>query len=133
MLSYSAGAIYFSAVKWNGLNLFTINGWQTFLGWIFLLPFLLFTYDPNENHFTSSFWGSVLWLAVPVSVFAVQLWLWLLKTNTVRAGLWLFLCPLFGFAIAAWITHDVISIYTFIGILLVIAGLFISQRMKGNN
>lgn len=32
MLSYSAAAIYFSLKKWNGLSLFTINGWQTFFG-----------------------------------------------------------------------------------------------------
>ncbi len=130
MVSYSAGAIYFSAVKWNNMNLITINGWQTLLGGVLLLPFTLFTYQKDANHFTYAFWGSVVWLVVPVSVFAVQLWLWLLKTNTVKAGLWLFLCPVFGFAIAGWLTHDVISIYTIIGVVLVIAGLFISQRMK---
>jgi drug/metabolite transporter (DMT)-like permease len=130
MLSYSAGAIYFSAVKWNNMDLITINGWQTFLGGLFLLPFTLFTYHNNNNQFTISFWISVMWLAVPVSIFAVQLWLWLLKTNTVKAGLWLFLCPVFGLVIAAWLTHDIISIYTIIGVLLVITGLFIAQKMK---
>lgn len=130
MLSYSAGAIYFSAVKWGDIGLVTINGWQTFLGGILLLPFMLFTYRSNDNNFTSTFWMSVVWLAIPVSVFTVQLWLWLLRTNTVKAGLWLFLCPVFGFAIAGWITHDVINLYTIIGVLLVIAGLFISQKMK---
>ena len=130
MISYSAGAIYFSAIKWNTLDLVTINGWQTFLGGVLLIPFTLFTYDNNQNHFTGMFWASVTWLAVPVSIFAVQLWLWLLKENTVKAGLWLFLCPVFGFAIAAWLTHDVISGYTIVGVILVLAGLFISQRIK---
>ena len=130
MISYSAGAIYFSYVKWNKMDLLTINGWQTFLGGLLLLPFTLFTYHYAENNFTGEFWASVAWLAIPVSVFTVQLWLWLLKTNTVKAGLWLFLCPVFGFAIAGWLIHDVISLYTIIGIILVISGLFISQRMK---
>ena len=41
MLSYSVAAIYFSSGQWNGLSLFTINGWQTLLGGLFLLPFTL--------------------------------------------------------------------------------------------
>jgi drug/metabolite transporter (DMT)-like permease len=70
---------------------------------------------------------SVTWLAVPVSIFAVQLWLWLLQLNAVRAGLWLFLCPLFGFIIAAWVLKDSISLYTIVGVFLVIFGLLLSK------
>ena len=130
MFSYSCAAIYFSSVKWGDINLITINGWQTFSGGILLLPFTLLFYHADKNHFTSTFWMSVLWLAIPVSVFTVQLWLWLLKTNTVKAGLWLFLCPVFGFALAAWLTNDDISRYTIIGVILVITGLYISQKMQ---
>ena len=128
MLSYSAGAIYFSAKDWNNLNLLTINGWQTLIGGLLLLPFTLISYKQGHNHFNFKFWGSVLCLAIPVSIFAVQLWLWLLKTNTVKAGLWLFLCPVFGFAIAAVVLNDPISSYTLIGIVLVLTGLFLAQR-----
>jgi len=128
MLSYSAGAIYFSSKKWNGLHLFTINGWQTLIGGFLLLPFTLLFYRDNHNHFTINFWISVWWLAIPVSVFAGQLWLWLLQTNTIKAGLWLFLCPVFGFAIAALLLRDVISSYTIAGVILVMSGLFIAQK-----
>ncbi|RYZ30443.1 MAG: DMT family transporter [Chitinophagaceae bacterium] len=127
MLSYSAGAIYFSAKKWNGLSLLTINGWQTFFGGIFLLPFALFFYQHSANHFNVVYWLSVEWLAILVSVFAVQLWLWLLQRNAVRAGLWLFLCPLFGFAFAAWLMNDAITLYTVAGVLLVTSGLLLSR------
>lgn len=128
MLSYSLGAIYFSAKKWNQLSILTINGWQTTIGGILLLPFTLFEYSRPKNHFNFKFWGGTLWLAIFVSIFAIQLWLWLLKKDTVKAGLWLFLCPVFGFAIAAWVLQDVISAYTIAGIVLVMAGLFLSQR-----
>ena len=131
MLCYSAAAIYFSSRKWNNLSLLTINGWQTLLGGLFLLPVALLFYKPEQNHYTKIFWLSVSWLGVPVSVIAVQLWLWLLSINPVRAGLWLFLCPLFGFVFAAWWMKDVISIYTIAGITLVIIGLLIS-KFKGN-
>src|SRR5947209_15110652 len=42
MLSYSAGALYFSDKDWSGLDLFTINGWQTLIGGLWLLPVALF-------------------------------------------------------------------------------------------
>jgi probable blue pigment (indigoidine) exporter len=128
MLSYSVGAIYFSAKDWGGLDLLTINGWQTLLGGLMLLPFTVFFYKDQLNHFDKTFWGAVFWLAIPVSIAAVQLWLWLLKTNAVKAGLWLFLCPLFGFVFAAWLMKDSISLYTIIGVAMVIAGLLLSQK-----
>jgi len=128
MLSYSVGAVYVSSKQWNGLSLLAINGWQTFLGGLFLFPVSLLFYRNQLNHFTSQFWLPVLWLAIVVSIFAVQLWLWLLSLNAVRAGLWLFLCPLFGFIIAAWLLGDVISLYTIVGIALVITGLLLSKK-----
>lgn len=128
MVSYSFGAIYFSAKSWNDLSILTINGWQTMIGGILLLPFTLYEYHGNQNHYDLKFWGGTLWLAIFVSIFAIQLWLWLLRKNTVKAGLWLFLCPVFGFAVAAVILNDVISAYTVIGIVLVMIGLFLSQR-----
>jgi drug/metabolite transporter (DMT)-like permease len=128
MLSYSVAAIYFSSRRWNDLHLFTINGWQTFLGGLFLLPLTVLFYKSDSNHFDFTFWKCVGWLAIPVSIFAVQTWLWLLKTNPVRAGLWLFLCPLFGFLYAAWLLAEPISLYTIVGVVLVITGLVISRR-----
>lgn len=133
MLSYSAAAIYFSAKEWNGLSLLAINGWQTFLGGLFLLPFALYFYRPDANHFNFTYWFSVAWLAIPVSIAAVQLWLWLLQKNAVKAGLWLFLCPLFGFAFAAWVMKDAISLYTIAGVLSVTGGLLLSKLNERKN
>lgn len=133
MVSYSAGAIYFSSRKWNGLSLLVINGWQTALGGIFLLPLALFFYRESANRYNATFWFSVSWLAIPVSILAVQLWLWLLQKNAVRAGMWLFLCPLFGFLLAAWLVKDTISFYTVAGIVLVTSGLLLSNVNKRKN
>ncbi|MBP6234811.1 MAG: DMT family transporter [Saprospiraceae bacterium] len=127
MLSYSVAAIYFSQLKWNGLSLFVINGWQTLIGGLFLVPFTVIFYEPSANQFIESFWYAVFWLAIPVSIFAVQLWMWLLQVNEVKAGLWLFLCPLFGYFFAAWWMGDSVSSYTIAGVSLVIGGLFLSK------
>jgi probable blue pigment (indigoidine) exporter len=128
MLAYSAGQIYFSKTQWGNLHLITINGWQTILGGIFLLPFLLFSYQGDANKFDLSFWGSVLWLAIPVSIIAVSVWLQLLKRNAVSAAYWLFLCPVAGLVIAKFMVNEPISNYTKLGVLLVIAGLLLIQQ-----
>lgn len=128
MLAYSAGAIYFARAKWNDLHILTINGWQTLIGGILLIPVLLFTYKSELNNFNLNFYSGVLWLAIAVSIAAVQLWLWLLKRNAVTASYWLFLCPVFGFIIAVVSLNEPITLYTIAGILLVTAGLFIVQK-----
>ncbi len=130
MLSYSIGALYFSNKKWNNLHILTINGWQTLIGGVFLLPFLFLFYDKTKNSFDTRWISSVLWLAIPVSIGAVQLWLYLLKDNPVKASFWLFLCPVFGFIIAGIVMKEPISLYTLIGVLFVIAGLYLVQKKK---
>ena len=128
MLAYSVAAIYFTKVPWGNLHILTINGWQTIMGGVFLLPFLLFTYHTGSNHYNNIFWQSVLWLAIPVSIAAVSLWLQLIKQNAVTAAYWLFLCPVAGLIIAKFMVNEPISNYTKIGVLLVIAGLLLIQQ-----
>jgi probable blue pigment (indigoidine) exporter len=128
MVGYSLGTIYYSRVNWNGLNMLTINGWQTILGGVFLLPVLYATYQSDKNNFDVSFWSSVGWLAIPVSIGAVQFWLYLLKNNPIKASYWLFLCPIFGFLIAHFIMKEPITFYTFLGVAFVICGLYIVQK-----
>lgn len=130
MLAYSAGAVYFSNNNWNSLHILVINGWQTLFGGILLLPFLIVFYDAGKNLYGIKSVGGMLWLAIPVSIGAVQLWLYLLKDNPVKASFWLFLCPVFGFAIASVMLKEPVSINTFIGVVLVIAGLYIVQKKK---
>lgn len=130
MFSYALGTIYFTSRKWEGMHLLTINGWQTLLGGIFLLPFMLFTYKSGANLFSPGFWAGTLWLALPVSIAAVLLWLKLIKQDAVKAGLWLFLCPISGIIIAALLMGDKISLFTVGGLAMVLAGLGISHYNK---
>jgi probable blue pigment (indigoidine) exporter len=128
MIAYSLGTIYYSRVNWNGLTILTINGWQTILGGVFLLPILYATYQQDKNNFDAPFWTSVCWLAIPVSIGAVQFWLYLLKNNPIKASYWLFLCPIFGFIIAHFMMKEPITAYTVFGVCFVISGLYIIQK-----
>lgn len=130
MIAYSAGAIYYSRKKWGQLNVLTINGWQTLFGGLILLPAALLSYQQSKNSFDISFWGATLWLAIPVSIGAVQCWMLLLKQHAVNAAYWLFLCPVFGFLIAALLLKEPISWYTAAGVFLVTCGLYILQQSK---
>ena len=130
MMAYSAGAIYYSRTNWGQLDIITVNGWQTLLGGIFLLPVLFLTYKNDRNVFDIKFWGGMLWLVIPVSIGAVQCWMILLKNNAAKAAYWLFLCPVFGFFIAWKFLKEPLSVYTLVGVILVIAGLYIVQKYK---
>jgi len=124
MLAYSVGLLYFSRVSWNDLPLMAINGWQTLLGGVFLLPLAAVTWNASKNTWNWASLGSIGWLAVLVSIVAVRLWLSLLKEDAAKASFWLFLCPVFGFIIANILTHEPITIYTMAGMVLVIGGLY---------
>ncbi len=130
MVAYSGGVLYFSKQSWSDLHILTINGWQTLLGGLFLLPAAIITYQPAHNVFDLRFTGSVLWLAIPVSIAAVQLWLYLLKDNPVKASFWLFLCPVFGYLLANLLMKEPVGIYTIAGMALVIGGLYLVQKKK---
>jgi probable blue pigment (indigoidine) exporter len=130
MLSYSAGVIYFSKRDWSDLHILTINGWQTWLGGLFLVPLTIYTYKPGANTWNLQLAASVLWLAIPVSITAVLLWLYLLKDNAMKASFWLFLCPVFGFIIANLVMHEPVGMYTFAGMVLVIGGQYLVQKHK---
>ncbi|UXP32784.1 DMT family transporter [Reichenbachiella agarivorans] len=126
MLAYSFGSVYYTTVKWE-LPRMVINGWQTLIAAVLILPLTLYMYE-GGNEFGVSFWLSELWMIVFVSVFAVQLWLRLLKTDPVRASLWLYLCPIFGFVYATFLLSEPFSVFSVIGGVLVILALYLGQK-----
>lgn len=127
MICYSVGTVYYQSVTWT-LPRLSINGWQVLFGGIILLPFTTFLFETNENNFNSTFWLSILWLVIPVSIIAVQVWLYLLKAEPTKASLWLFLCPIFGFIYAYLLTNEPITVYTIVGTILVIGGLYLGKN-----
>ncbi len=126
MVAYSFSSVYYTTVQWK-LSRTAINGWQVMIGGILLLPFALI-FHQKANAFDARFWFSTFWLVIPVSVGAVQLWLYLLKLDAVRASLWLFLCPIFGLGFAAVLLDEPITGYTVVGTGLVLLALFLGQR-----
>jgi drug/metabolite transporter (DMT)-like permease len=129
MLAISAASVYYATVTWR-LPTLLINGWQIALGGLLLLPFTFVLSDFSQSRWDVHFWGAVLWLSIPVSVVSLLCWFYLLKVDTVRASMWLFLCPLFGFFFAWWLLDEPITGYTYAGTLLVVGGLYLARRPK---
>jgi drug/metabolite transporter (DMT)-like permease len=129
MVAVSMASVYYSSVVWKLSNTL-INGWQVMLGGFMLLPFTLYLANFNEIVWSSQLIGSILWLALAVSVVGLMCWFYLLRIDAVSASLWLFLCPLFGFMYAWWIFSEPITTYTVLGTLLVLIGLYVGQKAK---
>jgi drug/metabolite transporter (DMT)-like permease len=129
MVAVSFASVYYASVNWRLPNLL-INGWQVFLGGIFLLPLTLLLSNFDQVSWDIRFTASVLWLSLAVSVVGLICWFHLLRIDTVKAALWLFLCPLFGFLYAWWIMNEPISLYTITGTAMVIVALYAGQRSR---
>ena len=127
VISVSAATVYYASIQWRLPNLI-INGWQVFIGGVLLLPFTLVSGGFSESQYDGRFWASVLWLILPVSVAALQLWFYLIRQDPVRASLWLFLCPIFGFAYSYVLMGEPITSYTIIGTAFVIGGLWLGRK-----
>lgn len=129
MVSVSIATVFYARVKWELSNV-VINGWQVLMGGICLLPLTLLTTGIHQTKWNVTFWSSVFWLIVPVSMIAMQLWFYLIRIDAVKASVWLFLCPIFGFAYSNILLHEPITAFTFAGTALVIGGLYLAQKMK---
>jgi len=126
MLTYSIGSVFYSSITWT-LSRIAINGWQVLAGGLLLLPFAIVFYEGN-SHYDLNFALSLAWLVIPVSVFAVQLWLRLLREDAVRASMWLFLCPIFGLGLATLLLDEPFSLYTAAGTAVVLLALYLGQK-----
>lgn len=126
MISYSIASIYFAEKTWT-LPRFSINGWQVLIGGILMLPFTLFLKE-KPVVFNLNVVYTILWLAIPVSLLSVNLWLRLLKIDSLKASFFLFLSPIFGFIYSSIILSEPFTWHTLIGLILVLLGLYMGQR-----
>lgn len=129
MLVISTASVYYASVSWKLPNML-LNGWQIFIGGVLLLPFTLAFADMDTHRFDATFWKSVVWLAFAVSVVSLACWFYLLKIDTIKASMWLFLCPIFGFYYAWLLMSEPITSFTIAGTLLVLIGLILSVVSK---
>ncbi|RRB07747.1 DMT family transporter [Larkinella rosea] len=129
MISVSLATVYYTRFRWKLPNL-VINGWQVLIGGFLLMPITFLFGNFEQTHFDARFWGSVFWLIIPVSVISLQIWFYLVRQDAVKASLWLFLCPIFGFTYSSILLDEPLSVYTFLGTALVLVGLYLGQRDK---
>lgn|SRR5690606_6748765 len=127
MIAVSYASVYYAKIPWRLSNIL-INGWQVTLGGILLLPFTFFMSDGSEIVLDSRFIFSVLWLSIGVSVVGLICWFHLLSIDTVKASLWLFLCPVFGFVYAWWLMDEPITINSYVGTAMVIGALYLCLK-----
>ncbi len=127
MIAVSYASVYYSKVKWRLSNIL-INGWQVTLGGIILMPFTFFLSEGSQINLDTQFLYSVLWLSVAVSVVGLICWFHLLSLDPVKASLWLFLCPAFGFLYAWWLMDEPITLYTYVGTAMVVGGLYLCLK-----
>lgn len=128
MLSYSIAAFYYSERTWT-LPRFSINGWQVFLGGLFMLPMTLY-FKTEPIIYTATAWFSILWLVIPVSIISVNMWLRLLKVDPMKASYFLLLTPIFGFIFASVILNEPFTWHTLVGLILALVGMYMGQRSK---
>jgi probable blue pigment (indigoidine) exporter len=127
MICYSVGTVFYQSKEWN-LSKLSINGWMILFGSVFLAPFTSYLFESSANTMTSTFFISLLWLTIPISIFASQIWLYILKEDPLRASFWLYLCPIFGFLLSSLFTGEPITYFTVLGTVLVLLGLYLGKK-----
>ncbi len=126
MLSYSVASLYYASKKWS-LTRFALNGWQVLLGGIFMLPLTIF-FNKKPVIMTLPALLSIAWLIGPVSILAVNIWLKLIKIDTIKASFFLFLCPIFGFIFSSLFLNEPFTVHTVIGLIFVLCALMLGKK-----
>ena len=125
--AYALSSVYFSTLTISMPNM-VFNIWQVFIGGLILLPFCWVFSQSHIKHVNLNLFLSLAWMIIVLSFVANQLWLYLIKKDTVKAAAWLYLTPVFGYLFGYLILGESITIYSVAGTVLVIGGLVLSKR-----
>lgn len=124
----AVGSVLFNTSKMN-LGPALINTWQLVVGAALLWPIALITEGAQPVQWNGFLWGSLLWLAVAVSIGAMLIWFHLLKRGgTRRASFWLLLTPVMGYGLGFVLLGESITVADLFATALVILGLVMTQR-----
>ena len=100
------------------------------IGAVLLLPFAIWFNGNHVPQFTGNLITALSWSVLAVSIGANLLWFRLLKKDPLRANMWLFLNPIFGYIIAWLVLGERMNLTDFVGLALVMAGLLISGTIN---
>lgn len=127
--TYAFGSVYFKRVK-VGLSGLVLNGWQISIGALLLFPFAAAMNGPELPRISSNLVIGLSWSVLVISTFGLALWFYLLKKDPVRANMWMFLTPVFGYLQAALVLGEPIRATDLIGTVFVMAGLVVSGAIQ---
>ena len=106
----------------------TVTTYAFLLGTIFYIPFVIPNIFTSIQNVTSNGWLSILYLALFCSVFGYLGWYYALKkTDASKAAVYLNLIPLFTI-IMSFFYGENITIFFLIGAILIIYGVYITQK-----
>lgn len=121
----------------NKYNPFTIISWQNLLGALFFLPvFFIFDYKHfSQASFTPTIIKNLIYLSLFGSSLAYLFFTYAIKyLGVVKASMFTNVIPIFTAISAFYILHDAIDWVKWLGIFIVLCGLYLSQinRKKKN-
>lgn len=126
ILSMGIGSVYFQKIQLD-LPRVVINTWQIILGSVIALPFVFLLEPDFYIQIDRYFLFGLFWQVVMISILAMLLWFYLLKIDAVKANNFLFLTPVFGYALSAVFLDEPLTLYHYLGALLVVMGTIYSR------
>ena len=109
----------------------TVLNYVFIFGALEMLPFLLFSPLTSPTVFSRETWTSMVFLAVFCSLAAFFMYnngVEKLPASTV--GMFIYLNPLAGVLLAAMVLGESVTVFTFVGMALIILGIFVSERIR---
>ncbi|MGB4503786.1 MAG: EamA family transporter [Syntrophaceticus sp.] len=107
----------------------TIMTYSTFVGTVFLIPFSLMEYPVDFLAVNFTGWINIIYLGLLASAVGNLIWNSALeKVPAVTAGAYLYLSPVVAAVIAFIFLHEIPSLYTVSGGLIIIMGTFFASK-----